>query len=83
MPAYYPLGLPARACRARAQLLGLIARSRTRTDYGPEELLRVVEAAALDAAAKRLLGDSAAVPPGLSQEAAAGWRAGRAAAVLD
>ncbi|MGV9690559.1 hypothetical protein ACWDUX_15760 [Streptomyces sp. NPDC003444] len=38
---------------------------------------------ALDAAAKRLLDDPDAVPPGLSREVAAGWQAGRAAAVLD
>ncbi|MEV7676711.1 hypothetical protein [Streptomyces sp. NPDC088752] len=43
----------------------------------------MVEAAALDAAAKRLLDDPATVPPDLPQEEAAGWRAGRAAAVLD
>ncbi|MFE0778931.1 hypothetical protein [Streptomyces sp. NPDC058861] len=83
MPAYYPSRLPARARRARAQLLGLISRCRTREDYPPEELLRVVEAAALDAAAKRLLLDPTGAPLDLSQEAAAGWRAGRAAAVLD
>ncbi|MGW4725443.1 hypothetical protein [Streptomyces sp. NPDC004291] len=79
----YPSRLPARARRARAQLLGLISRCRTRTDYAPEELLRVVEAAALDAAAKRLLDDPASVPPDLLQEVAAGWRAGQPAAVLD
>ncbi|MFC8013550.1 hypothetical protein [Streptomyces cinereoruber] len=80
---HYPRRLPARARRARTQLLGLISGRRPRADYGPEGLLRVVEAAALDAAAKRLLRDPTGAPLDLSEEAAAGWRAGRAAAVLD
>ncbi|MBX7471243.1 hypothetical protein K1Y80_34865 [Streptomyces sp. MAG02] len=75
------MSFPARARRARVQIFGLMSRRPSRPDYTPEELLQVVEAAALHAAAKGVLA-RLPVPPGLSAEARAGWRAARAAAVL-
>ncbi|MFJ5099336.1 hypothetical protein [Streptomyces sp. NPDC088557] len=77
----YPQGLPARARRARAQLLALRDRRPLAADHEPEGLLRVVEAAALHRAAGLVL-RALPVPPGLSVEAAASWRAARSAAVL-
>ncbi|MFJ9434765.1 hypothetical protein ACIRQY_34660 [Streptomyces sp. NPDC101490] len=77
----YPQGLPARARRARAQLLALRDRRPLAADHEPEALLRVVEAAALHRAAGLVL-RALHVPPGLSVEAAASWRAARSAAVL-
>ncbi|MEW1701040.1 hypothetical protein [Streptomyces sp. NPDC091278] len=73
--------LTTRARRARAQLLALTRRSRLCPDHAPEDLLLVVEAAAVQAAARRVL-RLTPVPRGLSAEAAAGWRAARSAAVL-
>ncbi|MGW4855349.1 hypothetical protein ACWEPZ_29405 [Streptomyces sp. NPDC004288] len=70
-----------RARRARAELLALLPWRPPRTDGAPEDLLRLVEAAALHTAARHVL-LRLRVPTGLSKETRAGWRAGRAAAVL-
>ncbi|MFJ5099259.1 hypothetical protein [Streptomyces sp. NPDC088557] len=77
----YPQSLPARARRARAQLLALRNRRPLAADYEPEALLRVLDADTLHRAAQLVL-RVLPVPPGLSAEAAVGWRAARAAAVL-
>ncbi|MFD8211496.1 hypothetical protein ACFV2S_34530 [Streptomyces sp. NPDC059695] len=70
-----------RARRARAQILALLPWRPPRTDCELEELLRLVEAAALHTAAQHVL-LCLRVPTGLSKEKRAGWRAARSAAVL-
>ncbi|MFJ4873353.1 hypothetical protein [Streptomyces sp. NPDC088757] len=73
--------LSTRARRARARLLALLSPRPPYTDEEPEELLRLVEAGALHTAAGQVL-RCLPVPPDLSKEARAGWRAARTAAVL-
>ncbi|MGW1129854.1 hypothetical protein [Streptomyces sp. NPDC002526] len=77
----YPLRLPARARRARAQLFGLMSRRPRRADYPPDGLLLVLEAAALHRAATTVLRRLHA-PHGLSAAERTSWYAARTAAVL-